>query len=108
MKKNSDEASGADQPSSQATALIAAAIRRAEIALENIKQALKEDSLEDLGVKASTAASTLLSEAEALVAESEALARAKAELSGAVRRSPLAALGIAFGAGLLLALLTRG
>jgi len=101
--------SGEDDGSvAEATASIVAAIRRAEIALENIKRALKEDTLEEMGAKAAAAASTLLREGEALVAESETLTRAKTELSGAVKRNPLAALGLAFGAGLLIALLTRG
>jgi regulator of protease activity HflC (stomatin/prohibitin superfamily) len=97
-----------DDPAARTAASIAAKIRRAEIALEAIKNALKEDSLEDLGAKAAAAASTLLGEAEALAAESETLARAKTELSGAVRRNPIGSLAVAFGAGLLLALLTRG
>jgi len=101
--KNDGEDAGAD-----AVAAIVAAIQRAELALDNIKQALKSGSAGDVGAKAAAAASTLLSESEALVANSDALNRANAQLSGAVRRNPLAALGVAFGAGLLLALLTRG
>jgi hypothetical protein len=92
----------------QTGAAIAAAIRRAEIALDNIKRSLKEDDLADLGAKVAAAASTLFNEGEALIAQSDALQRAKAEVGGAVRRNPLAALGIAFGAGLLIALLTKG
>jgi hypothetical protein len=99
MENNGEDAAA------RAAVSIAAAIRRAEIALENVKQSLNEDRLEDFGAKA---AATLLGEAEALVAQSEALTRVQAEVSGAVRRNPVGALAVAFGAGLLLALLTRG
>jgi hypothetical protein len=96
------------EPAAQPGGSIAAAIRRAEIALQNVKRALKEENLEDLSAKAAEAAATLIKEGEALIGESETLTRAQTELTGAVRRHPLAALGVAFGAGLLLALLTRG
>ena len=50
-------ASEDDEPAPEAGASIAAAIRRAEIALQNIKRALKEENLEDLSAKAAEAAS---------------------------------------------------
>ena len=87
---------------------IAKAILRAEAALDSVKKSLAEGKLNEIGGQASAAASTLLREAEDLMEHSETLRKAREELSGAVRRNPLASLGFAFGLGLLFALFTRG
>ncbi len=101
-KSENDSALGA------AAAAISAAVARAEAALDQLKQALGEEELEDLGAKASAAAKALYREGQELLAQSEPLARAKTELTESVRRNPLAAVGLAFAAGLLVALFTRG
>jgi len=108
---NSKSESSAEAVASAVNAVaeaITEAVARAEKALEALKQALAGGKLEDVGTQAAAAASTLYREAEDLLAHSEALDQARTEVTRAVRRNPLAALGIAFGAGVLVALLTRG
>jgi len=87
---------------------ISQAIARTESALEALKTALAGGKLEEVGAQAAAAASTLYREAEDILAHSETLKQARVEVTSAVRRNPLAALAVAFGAGLLIALLTRG
>jgi ElaB/YqjD/DUF883 family membrane-anchored ribosome-binding protein len=101
----SDEA--ADAPGMAATALSAAA-KRATQALDSAKGAVAGADLDELGSKAVAAASTLYHQGRDLISNSEELTQAKDELSGAIRKNPLAAVGIAFTAGLLIALLARG
>ena len=63
---------------------------------------------EQMRAKAADAASTLYREGRDFLANSDELSKATEQLSGAIRQNPLAAVGIAFTAGLLLALLARG
>jgi ElaB/YqjD/DUF883 family membrane-anchored ribosome-binding protein len=63
--------------------------------------------LEQLRSKAAGAASTLYRESREFLAQNDELSKAAEQLSGAIRKNPLAAVGIAFTAGLVLALLTR-
>jgi hypothetical protein len=76
------------------------ALAHARQALERLRAALGE------GAGGRIAA--LGAEIEKAVADNEALNAAHGELVETVRRRPLTALSIAFGAGLALALLTRG
>ena len=62
----------------------------------------------DIGERAAETASNLYRGGRELLAGNEDLSKAADNLSAAVRKNPLAAVGIAFSAGLLLALLTRG
>jgi ElaB/YqjD/DUF883 family membrane-anchored ribosome-binding protein len=89
-------------------ASIAAAVRNAEEALANLKRALKKGSLSEISGEVRAAAATVAREAEHLISDSETLQGARNELAGSIQRNPLTAVGVAFGAGLLLALLTRG
>jgi ElaB/YqjD/DUF883 family membrane-anchored ribosome-binding protein len=89
-------------------AALGAAVRRAEEALASLKQALDKGEIDEIGAKVAATASSLLREGEHLIEHNQALTSARRELGGAIRRNPLAAVGVAFGAGLLLALLTRG
>ena len=107
MASDNNREANAAAATEEAAASISAAIRRAEGALESVRKALKQGRLEDVGASAVAAASALLREGEALVAESQTLAAAEAQLRGAVRRSPLTSLGAAFAAGLIIALLTK-
>ena len=94
---------------------LAAAIKRAEAAIEHIKELaqgadldrLRAD-LDQLRSRLAEAASTLFREGRERLASNENLTRASEEASSAIRRNPLAAVGIAFLAGLLLALIARG
>jgi ElaB/YqjD/DUF883 family membrane-anchored ribosome-binding protein len=101
----SDEA--ADAPGMAATALSAAAKKAAQ-ALDSAKGAVAGADLDELGSKAVATASTLYRQGRELLSNSEELTKATDELSGAIRKNPLAAVGIAFTAGLIIALLTRG
>jgi ElaB/YqjD/DUF883 family membrane-anchored ribosome-binding protein len=103
--ENGEEAQGHDNPG--ATALSAAA-RRAQHALENAKDIVAQAHLDDVGAKAAAAASNLYRDGRDRLAVNEDLSQATEQLSAAIRKNPLAAVGIAFSAGLLLALLTRG
>jgi ElaB/YqjD/DUF883 family membrane-anchored ribosome-binding protein len=96
-----------DQQSPGAAALSAAA-KHAQQALDSAKGIASRAHLDDVGAKASAAASNLYREGRELLASNEELSQATEHLSAAIRKNPLAAIGIAFTAGLVLALLTRG
>jgi hypothetical protein len=101
--------SGKSKPATDSAPLsLDGAVRRAEEALAALKAALHSGEAGELGEKVSATASALLREGEELIENNETLKTARKDVSGAVQRNPLAALAIAFGAGLLLALLTRG
>ena len=65
-------------------------------------------NLDDVRAQAAETASNLYRGGRELLAGNEDFSKAADSLSAAVRKNPLAAVGIAFSAGLLLALLTRG
>jgi ElaB/YqjD/DUF883 family membrane-anchored ribosome-binding protein len=88
-------------------ASLSEAVQRAEAALASLKHALDEGEVGELGDKVKATASALMHEGEQLIGRSETLSHAREDLSGAIRRNPLAAVGVAFGAGLLLALLVK-
>jgi ElaB/YqjD/DUF883 family membrane-anchored ribosome-binding protein len=99
------EESGHDGPSAAA---LSAAAKRAQQAIENAKDIVAQAHLDEVGAKAAAAASNLYREGRDRLAGNEDLSQATEQLSAAIRKNPLAAVGIAFSAGLLLALLTRG
>ncbi|HKN30285.1 MAG TPA: hypothetical protein VJY34_21365 [Roseiarcus sp.] len=80
----------------------------AKHALDGAKGLVAGADLDQMRTKAADAASTLYREGRELLANNEELAKARDQLSESIRKNPLAAVGIAFTAGLLLALLTRG
>ena len=106
-KTNHPSDESADAPGLASTALSAAA-KRATQALDHAKSAVGGADLDVLGTKAVAAASAFYRQGRELLPNNEGLTEAKEELSGAIRKNPLAAVGIAFTAGLLIALLTRG
>jgi ElaB/YqjD/DUF883 family membrane-anchored ribosome-binding protein len=89
-------------------AALAAAVHRAEEALAQLKAALDKGEVGEISHKVAAAATTLFREGEQMIEQNETLRGARQEITGAIRKNPLAAIGVAFGAGLLLALLTRG
>jgi ElaB/YqjD/DUF883 family membrane-anchored ribosome-binding protein len=97
--ENGEEAKGHESPSA---ATMSAAAKRAQHALESAKDIVAQAHLDDVGAKAAAAASNLYREGRDRLADNEE------QLSAAIRKNPLAAVGIAFSAGLLLALLARG
>ncbi len=76
--------------------------------MESAKGMVAGAHLDDMGARAAETASNLYRGGRDLIVGNEDLSKAADNLSAAVRKNPLAAVGIAFSAGLLLALLTRG
>jgi len=107
VTSGSNDYSSDGAPGAAATALAAAA-KRATQALDSAKGAVGAADLDDLGSKAVAAASTLYRQGRDLLSNSEEFTQAKEELTGAIKKNPLAAIGVAFTAGLLIALITRG
>lgn len=105
-----------DQPSSSedaqgqspGAAALSAAARHAQQAVESAKGLAAQAHLDEVGAKAAAAASSLYREGRDRLPGNDELSQAAEQLSGAIRKNPLAAVGIAFSAGLLLALVTRG
>jgi ElaB/YqjD/DUF883 family membrane-anchored ribosome-binding protein len=104
-RESGDEAQGDQRPGAAA---LSAATKRAQQALDSTKGIVSGTHLDEAGAKASATASNLYKEGLELLASNEDLSQATEHLSAAIRKNPLAAVGIAFSAGLLLALLTRG
>jgi ElaB/YqjD/DUF883 family membrane-anchored ribosome-binding protein len=113
-----NDQSGRDEAQDRGAAALSAAAKTAQQALDSAKgtaqQALEsakgiasQAHLDDVGARAAAAASDLYQQGRDRLANSEELSRAADQLSAAIRKIPLAAVGIAFSAGLVLALLTR-
>lgn len=83
------------------------AAKQAQHAIESAKALAAGADLGQLRSKASDAASTLYAQGRDMLAN-EDLSKARDQLSDTIRKNPLAAIGVAFTAGLLLALLMRG
>lgn len=96
------------QAQSPGAAALSAAARHAQQAVESAKGLAAQAHLDEVGAKAAAAASNLYREGRDRLPGNDELSQAAEQLSGAIRKNPLAAVGIAFSAGLLLALLTRG
>jgi|SRR5271166_3940624 len=107
-KNHPETGEEAQRHESPSAAALSAAARHAQQALESAKDIVAQAHLDDVGAKAAAAASNLYREGRDRLAGNEDLSQAAEQLSAAIRKNPLAAVGIAFSAGLLLALLTRG
>ncbi len=107
-KKDQPESGGEAQGHSPSAAAVSAAAKHAQHALENAKDIVAQAHLDEVGARAAATAANLYREGRERLAGNEDLSQATEQLSAAIRRNPLAAVGIAFSAGLLLALLTRG
>ena len=104
-----DELSAAQNKSAQQGSAAASAVaKHAQQAMESAKGLVAGANLDEVGARAAETASNLYRGGRELLAGNEDLAKAADNLSAAVRKNPLAAVGIAFSAGLLLALLARG
>jgi ElaB/YqjD/DUF883 family membrane-anchored ribosome-binding protein len=97
-----------DSGKTTASERLAAAAKHAQHAMDSAKDFVAGADMDQLRTKAADTASALYREGRDLVTNSEELAKAKEQVSESIRRNPLAAVGIAFTAGLVLALLTRG
>ena len=105
-----DELSAAAQRKAedQASSALSAAAKHAQQAMDSAKGLVAGANLNEVGARAAETASNLYRGGRELLAGNEELSKAAENVSAAVRKNPLAAVGIAFSAGLLLALLTRG
>jgi ElaB/YqjD/DUF883 family membrane-anchored ribosome-binding protein len=99
---------GQSQAMPQGAAVVAAAAKHAQQAMESARELATGANLDQVGARATEAASNLYRGGRELLASNEDLSQATESLSAAVRKNPLAAVGIAFSAGLVLALLVRG
>jgi ElaB/YqjD/DUF883 family membrane-anchored ribosome-binding protein len=107
--ENYDELSAAEnQAAQQGSAAVSAVSKHAQRAMDSAKGFVTGANLDEVGARAAETASNFYRGGRELLAGNEDLAKAADNLSAAVRKNPLAAVGIAFSAGLLLALLTRG
>jgi ElaB/YqjD/DUF883 family membrane-anchored ribosome-binding protein len=87
---------------------LSSAAQRAQHAIGAAKDFVAGSDLGQLRTKAGDAAAALYQSGRDLVSNSPDFDKAKDELRESIRKNPLAAVGIAFTAGLLLALVTRG
>ncbi len=92
----------------QGVAALAAAAKHAHDAIESAKGLAAGANLDEVGARAAETASNLYRGGRDLIANNEDRSHAAENLSAAIRKNPLAAVGVAFSAGLLLALLVRG
>ena len=100
---NSDDEKERTSPSGA----FSAAARHAQQAMDAAKGMVAGADLDQLRAKATDAASAAYRGGRELLGSDE-VAKAKDQLSESIRKNPLAAVGVAFTAGLLLALLFRG
>jgi ElaB/YqjD/DUF883 family membrane-anchored ribosome-binding protein len=105
-----DELSAAAQnrAAEQASAAASAVAKHAQKVIDSAKDFVAGANLDDVRAQAAETASNLYRGGRELLAGNDELSKAADNLSAAVRKNPLAAVGVAFSAGLLLALLTRG
>jgi ElaB/YqjD/DUF883 family membrane-anchored ribosome-binding protein len=104
-----DELSAAQNRAAQQDSdAMSSVAKHAQRAMDSAKDFVAGANLDDVRAQAAETASSLYRGGRDLIAGNEDLSKAADNLSAAVRKNPLAAVGIAFSAGLLLALLTRG
>jgi ElaB/YqjD/DUF883 family membrane-anchored ribosome-binding protein len=104
-----DELSAAqNKAAQQGSAAMSAVAKHAQQAMDSAKGLVAGANLDDVGARAAETASNLYRGGRDLIAGNDDLAKAADNLGAAVRKNPLAAVGIAFSAGLVLALLVRG
>lgn len=97
-----------DRPGDTSADALASAAKRAQDAIGAAKDFVASTDLDQLRARAGDAAGALYRSGRDLLANTPELDKAKDDLKEQIRSNPLAAVGIAFTAGLLIALLTRG
>jgi ElaB/YqjD/DUF883 family membrane-anchored ribosome-binding protein len=104
-----DELSAAqNRAAQQGSAAVSAVAKHAQRAVDSAKDFVSGANLDDVRAQAAETASNLYRGGRDLIASNDDLAKAADNVSAAVRKNPIAAVGIAFSAGVLIALLTRG
>jgi ElaB/YqjD/DUF883 family membrane-anchored ribosome-binding protein len=101
---NQDDETGRTTPSET----FSAAARHAQQAMDRAKEVVVGTDFDQLRTKATNAASSVYREGRELFAHGDELTKAKDQLNESIRKNPMAAIGVAFTAGVLLALLMRG
>jgi ElaB/YqjD/DUF883 family membrane-anchored ribosome-binding protein len=86
---------------------LSAAARHAQRAMDSAKDMVAGVDFDELKAKTADAAASIVREGRELLDRDE-VASARERLSDQIRKNPLAAVGVAFTAGLVVALLTRG
>jgi len=84
------------------------AANKARAAIGDAKDYVANTDFDALRGKAADAASAAYQSGREMLGGNEQIAKATDEFAASIRRNPLAAVGIAFTAGIVLALLTRG
>jgi len=87
---------------------IPSAAKRAQQAIDAAKDLVAGSDIDQLRAKAGDAAAAIYKSGRDLLSNPPELDKATDELRQSIRKNPLAAVGIAFTAGMLLALLARG
>jgi ElaB/YqjD/DUF883 family membrane-anchored ribosome-binding protein len=112
MTSDDPEKAGAETAQNRAlrqgAEMLSAASKQAQQAMDGAKDLVSGANLDDVRARATEAATNLYQGGRDLLTSNDDLAKAADSLGDAVRKNPLAAVGIAFSAGILLALLTRG
>ena len=90
-----------DGPHSEGDGKLSAAARQAKQAIDSARELAAGTDLDQLKSKAADAASTLYAQGRDLLPDNEDLSKARDQLSDSIRKNPLAAVGVAFAAGLL-------
>jgi ElaB/YqjD/DUF883 family membrane-anchored ribosome-binding protein len=90
-----------------AKAKLRGAADAAQHAIDSAKEFVANTDVDQFKAKAADAASALYKQSRDL-ATSDTVAGATDQLAASIRKNPLAAVGVDFAAGLVLALLTRG
>jgi ElaB/YqjD/DUF883 family membrane-anchored ribosome-binding protein len=105
-----DELSAAAQgkAADQASSPVSAVAKHAQQAMDSARGFVAGVNLDEVSARAAETASNLYREGREMLANNDQLAKAADNLGAAIRKNPLAAIGVAFSAGFLLALLTRG
>jgi ElaB/YqjD/DUF883 family membrane-anchored ribosome-binding protein len=104
-----DELSAAqNRAAQQGSAAVSAVAKHAQRAVDSAKDFVSGANLDDVRAQGAETASNLYRGGRDLIASNDDLAKAADNVSAAVRKNPIAAVGIAFSAGVLIALLTRG
>jgi ElaB/YqjD/DUF883 family membrane-anchored ribosome-binding protein len=105
-----DELSAAAQnkAAEQGSSAVSAVAKHAQQAMDSAKDFVSGANLDDVRAQAAETASNLYRGGRELLASNDELSKAADSLSATVRKNPLAAVGVAFSAGFLLALITRG
>jgi ElaB/YqjD/DUF883 family membrane-anchored ribosome-binding protein len=87
---------------------VSAAAKQAQQAVDSAKEFVAGTDFDQLRAKASDATAALYRQGRDMISNSDELSKARDQFTDSIRKNPIAAVGIAFTVGLVIALLTRG